>query len=227
MIFGTEMPELPYLIEKLLPQVLGILIIAAGFLVGFIIKTVVVLILNQGMFKGIVNHGIVQKIFIAIGLDKVSFANVIGEILRWWSISFSLFFAAKTAELPNMEDVIGPILDYIPHIILAIIILVVGIRISDIISNLIAGAMHFSKKRFLHMLAFFSKTSILIFTSLLALAELGVDKDLIIIIFIGFISMASLAGGLAFGLGGKTLAEELLREFMNYRHSKTEIKKEK
>ncbi|MDQ7022549.1 MAG: hypothetical protein Q9M97_03325 [Candidatus Gracilibacteria bacterium] len=40
-----------------------------------------------------------------------------------------------------------------------------------------------------------------------------IKDDLLTIIIIGFISMISLAGGLAFGLGGKDMAKNILEKF--------------
>ena len=53
------------------------------------------------------------------------------------------------------------------------------------------------------------------FTVLVVLNQLGVAQDLVRILFTGIVAMLSLAGGLAFGLGGKELAKELLDELKN------------
>ncbi len=42
--------------------------------------------------------------------------------------------------------------------------------------------------------------------------QLGVAQDLIRILFTGIVAMLALAGGLAFGLGGKEIAKEILEE---------------
>jgi len=47
------------------------------------------------------------------------------------------------------------------------------------------------------------------------LNQLGVAQDLIRILFTGIVVMLSLAGGLAFGLGGRELAKEILEELKN------------
>jgi hypothetical protein len=52
--------------------------------------------------------------------------------------------------------------------------------------------------------------AIIIFVGLVVLNQLGVATDLIRILFIGFVAMLALAGGLAFGLGGKDTAREVL-----------------
>jgi uncharacterized SAM-binding protein YcdF (DUF218 family) len=59
-------------------------------------------------------------------------------------------------------------------------------------------------------LAAFSKSTIIFFTVLIMMNQLGVAQDLIRIFFTGIVAMIAIAGGLAFGLGGKDAAKELL-----------------
>ena len=61
-------------------------------------------------------------------------------------------------------------------------------------------------------MAVFTKSVIVFFTILVVLNQLGVAQDIIRILFTGIIGMLALAGGLAFGLGGKDMARDLLSE---------------
>ena len=61
-------------------------------------------------------------------------------------------------------------------------------------------------------MAVFTKSVIVFFTILVVLNQLGVAQDIIRILFTGIIGMLALAGGLAFGLGGKDIARDLLSE---------------
>jgi len=55
-----------------------------------------------------------------------------------------------------------------------------------------------------------ARWSIVIFTIMAALIQLGVATELIQILFAGLIFMLALAGGIAFGLGGKDKAKEII-----------------
>jgi hypothetical protein len=48
---------------------------------------------------------------------------------------------------------------------------------------------------------------------LIVLNQLGIASDLIQILFTGIVAMVSLAGGLAFGLGGKDAAKDIIEKF--------------
>jgi len=50
------------------------------------------------------------------------------------------------------------------------------------------------------------------FAFIVALSQLGIAPQYMYTIFAGFVAMLALAGGLAFGLGGKEAAAEFIRD---------------
>jgi hypothetical protein len=62
------------------------------------------------------------------------------------------------------------------------------------------------------LLGTISKWAIVVFGFLAALIQLGVVSSLINTLFIGLVAMLALAGGLAFGLGGKDEAASILKK---------------
>jgi len=63
------------------------------------------------------------------------------------------------------------------------------------------------------ILAALTKWAILIFAILAALLQLGVVPTLIQTIFTGFVAALVISSGLAFGLGGKEFAADILNKF--------------
>ena len=58
-----------------------------------------------------------------------------------------------------------------------------------------------------------TKWSITVFGLLAALMQLGIAPSLIQTVVTGFVAMLAIAGGLAFGLGGKDMAMDILNKF--------------
>ena len=56
----------------------------------------------------------------------------------------------------------------------------------------------------------FARWSVIVFSIMAALTQLGIASDLIKILFTGFVGMLALAGGLAFGLGCQGAAGQWL-----------------
>ncbi|PIP17748.1 MAG: hypothetical protein COX43_02620, partial [Parcubacteria group bacterium CG23_combo_of_CG06-09_8_20_14_all_35_9] len=86
----------------------------------------------------------------------------------------------------------------------------VGILLADFISNLIKAGIKAAKFASAEVLATLAKWAILIFSLVIALVHLGVAKEIIHTLFGGLVAMLAIAGGLAFGLGGKDKAREIL-----------------
>jgi len=67
--------------------------------------------------------------------------------------------------------------------------------------------------KFQGFLSSLTKWAIYIFGILAALSQLKVAPYIINTLFTGIVAMLALAGGLAFGLGGKELAQDMLKKF--------------
>ena len=64
-------------------------------------------------------------------------------------------------------------------------------------------------------LAGVAKWSIIVFSLMAALVQLGIAQSLIQVLFTGFVAMLAIAGGLAFGLGGREHAARVLNKLEN------------
>ena len=100
------------------------------------------------------------------------------------------------------------------------------------VSTLIATSLRFAKSSTADALGLVAKYVILIFAALAALSQLQIAEILIQTLFIGFVAMLALAGGLAFGLGGKEVVKELLEaikkaEVKDLQHEVREMGKER
>jgi len=117
--------------------------------------------------------------------------------------------------LSEATTVLNQVLFYIPNVIIAIVIGFVGLITSNLVSNLVRRSIKSIGASSANTLAVVTKTIIVFFTTLVVLNQLGVAQDMIKILFTGIVGMLAIAGGLAFGLGGKDLAKQLLDELRN------------
>ncbi len=141
--------------------------------------------------------------------------EVLGEILRW---SVVVLFLIPTLEVWNLSRatvVINQFLFYLPNVIVAVIIGFVGLIASNLGNDLVKHSVKTIGSTSANTLAVFTKWLIIFFTVLVVLNQLGVAQDLVRILFTGIVVMIALAGGLAFGLGGKDIAREILEELKN------------
>ncbi len=195
---------LPNLVAAFLVLVIGWIV--AGFLKGFTIRLLTVVQLEP----------FAEKVGLADTLKRfgaqVTAPELIAEIVKWAVFLVFVNPAAQILGLDQLNLIINEILGYIPNVIVAALILMFGVIFSDLTSSFVRGTADAMGTRAAASLAVISKYSVIIFAFLAALSQLGIAQGLITTLFTGFVAMLALAGGLAFGLGGKDHAAELIGE---------------
>ncbi|MCH7541919.1 hypothetical protein IH981_04070 [Patescibacteria group bacterium] len=198
-----------------LPNLLAaIVIFVVGVIIATILRGVLIRVLDVVSFeKALSTTGIPQALKKAE--TSLTISGLLGELLRWFVILIFLIPTVDQLGLGAVNDVLASLLLYIPNVVVAVIIVAIGAifaKISrDFVTATISGVGAQSSK----IIGEVARWAIIVFALLAALNQLGVATDLIRIIFTGFVAMLALAGGLAFGLGGRETAEKVLKKFFD------------
>lgn len=188
----------------------GILILSVGIFLAEVLRKVLLSLLRFFKFESIVQRtGVTSRTEINIWKD------VIAELLRWTVIILFLLPTVEVWGLSRVSVVINQLIFYLPNVIVAVIIGFVGLIIANISSDVVRQSIKNLNAHMAVALAVSTKSIIIFFTILIVLNQLGVAQDLIRILFTGIVAMLALAGGLAFGLGGRDIANEILQEMRN------------
>ncbi|RJQ24681.1 hypothetical protein C4577_07185 [Candidatus Parcubacteria bacterium] len=197
---GSIVSFIPKLVSGLIVLLLGIII--ASFLKQVVIEIFKFLKIDQLLNK----YGVPQA------KDGVGWADIIGELIRWFVIILFLVPVAEVWGLGRFVEVLNGLLLYLPNVFVAVLLLLVGFVISRLVYNLILASIHGLSHDVAKTIATVGRWSVLIFVFLVVLNQLGIASDLIRILFAGFVAMVALAGGLAFGLGGRDAAKEIIEK---------------
>jgi small-conductance mechanosensitive channel len=185
----------------------GLIIILLGLTLAEVIKK---------FFIGLVRFLHLTKFLKNSRLTKENevdiWVEVIGELLKWVTVILFLMPAMEVWGLPQMVTIINNLLLYLPNVIVAVVFSLVGYVVANLSYNLVLQSIKTVQKTASVAIASLAKYTILVLTGLIVLNQLGVAQDLIRILFTGIVLMLSLAGGLAFGLGGKEAAKNFLDE---------------
>ena len=204
-LWGGVVVVVPKLIIALVVFIIGwIIAVALGKVVEQIIKALKVdmALKSLGMEDPVSRAG--------MKLDSGAF---IGGLVRWFFILGFVLAAFDVLGLSQVTEFLrSVVLAYIPQVIVAALILVAAALLADTVNNVVEGgarAAHLPSAGFLGGVA---KWSIWIFAILAALFQLGIAGPFVQTIFTAFVAMVALAGGLAFGLGGKEAAARYLEK---------------
>lgn len=127
----------------------------------------------------------------------VSIGGTLAWLLKWSVLALTLLIIADLLRWTQLTEFLSLVTHYLPTLLISLVILLVGL----------AGATFVQGIKGVGLVL---KWVILIFTLMAALIQLGIAESLINTLFIGIVAMLSLAGGLAFGLGGREHAKKAL-----------------
>jgi len=190
-------------------------------LIGALIVLIIGLIVAAGLGT------LVEKIFEAIRLDpfleklglkpyfdraglRLRGAYFLGRLVYWFIAIAFLLAAADTIGLYALSSFLGEVLNYLPNVLAAVLIMLAAVVLANFIRRIVMASVLSAKLHAAHFLGSLTWWAIVIFGFFAALAQLQVAVTIIQSLVTGFIAMLALAGGLAFGLGGKEYAAHLV-----------------
>lgn len=135
----------------------------------------------------------------------------LGGLVKWFLYIVVLLATANILGLGAVADFLNDVLRFLPNIIVAAIIFVVGIIFGNFVGRVTRASIEAAKLPHGSVTGAVAKWAVVIFATLAALFQLGIAGPLIQTLFTAFVAMLAIAGGLAFGLGGKDLATKILK----------------
>ncbi len=179
---------------------------AIAVAVGRLIEKLLVLVRINAAFESL--RGLKRAVEQA-GL-RLDIAHLVGEIFKWFLIIVSLLAATDILGLVQVSEFLTSVLYYIPNVVIAALILVISVVLANFVYRTVLAAVEAAGFTSGGAIAAISKWSILVFALFAALLQLQIASQLIQTILTAFFAMVAIAGGLAFGLGGKDLASKWL-----------------
>ena len=183
----------------------GIVILLIGVIIASIVKRIVV-----EVFNALKVESYLKRYGIPEARKEFSWTNILTEIVRWFVIVLFLVPTADVWGLPQITVILNTFLLYLPNVFVAAIIGLVGLVFARLAADVVLASTRGLSADASRATATATRVAITIFVLLAVLTQLGVAADLIRILFTGFVAMLALAGGIAFGLGGKDFAKSLL-----------------
>lgn len=143
---------------------------------------------------------------------KFNVPGLLGEIAKWFLLLVTLLATTDILGLREVSEFLNRVLLYIPNVVVAAVILVVSVLLANFVSRTVLASTEAAGFSSGGAIAAVSKWAIIIFAIFAALLQLNVATQLIQIFLYALFAMVALAGGLAFGLGGKDLATKWLKK---------------
>jgi hypothetical protein len=185
----------------------GLIVLLIGIIIASFLKQVVIELL-----KFLKVDVFLKKYGVPETKKGAGWSTLLGELLRWFVI---ILFLAPTADiwgLTKFADMLNGLLAYLPNVFVAALILLVGLAIASLMHDIVQTSIRGVSENTADTVATVTRWAITVFVILVVLNQLGIASDLIRILFTGIVAMVAIAGGLAFGFGGRDIAKDILED---------------
>lgn len=194
-----------------IPKILGFaVILIAGWFIASLIEKGLAGLLRRVRFNELAERsgfaGFVEKM--NVGTDA---AGMMGLIVKWFVRLIALVVAFDALGLPAVSNVLREFLMWMPNLVVALVVLVIGGLASRALSNLVRGAASEAGIANANMLSKIAAIAVWAFAIVIAVNQIGIASTLVNTLFMAFVGALALGAGLAFGLGGKDTAAQIVR----------------
>jgi hypothetical protein len=192
------------------PRIIGFaVVLIVGWIISSLLARGVEALLHAVRFNDLARKSGFADFVQKMGVRDDS-AGVIAGIVKWFVRLITLVVAFDTLGLPAVSNVLNQLLLWLPNLVVALVVLVIGGLAANALSQLVRGATAEAGFSNPNMLATVAKVAVWGFAIVVAVTQLGIATTLINTLLIGLIGSMALAFGLAFGLGGRDRVAQVL-----------------
>lgn len=191
-----------------LPQLIGaLLLLIVGYFVATLLKSVIRKALQRMRFDRALHTSPAGNV---ISRVVESPARFVGRLVFWLVFLGFISLAISALNLPALNNFIGAIYGYLPHIIAAVIIFLVASTVSGLAVAFVQRVM--GRTAFAKLISTVIPSLVMSIAVFMILNELMIAEEIVLITYMALIGAVSLGLALAFGLGGRDVAARLLEQ---------------
>ena len=185
----------------------GLIVLVIGLVIAAIVHRIIVAAFRTAQIEKYLDKYGITKVD---GRD-VEWSQILAELARWSIIIIFLIPTLEAWRLGAVNNILNRVILYIPNVIVAVILALVGLVFAKLAHKVAFSASRSLGKDLANTVALVAQWSLTVFVAFLVLHQLGVAQELLRILFGGLVAMVAIAGGIAFGLGGKETAQKILQ----------------
>jgi hypothetical protein len=193
-----------------LPKLIGFLII---LLVGYVIARVVRAIIARILDRLHVDRRLHESPagnYVERFSPGASPSRLVGAVAFWLIFIFALTAAIGALQIPAVTAFMNQVLAYLPNVIVAVLIFVIAAAVGGAVAGLAHRTMGDTPTGDLVKTA--APALVLSVAFFMILTQLNIAPEIVQILFTAIVGALALGLALAFGLGGRNVAERLLEE---------------
>ena len=206
-VFNSSLQSLWWSFVQFTPKLIVAIVL---FIVGWVLGSLV-----AKAFEHVIGALKVDKLLQSVGGDhflrsagmSLDSGYFIGQVVKWFIV---IVFLLPSLNLVGLDDIAiflrEDVLGCLPKVVVAALVLTIATIVADGLSRAVSASAKTMNLHSANLLGAIAKYSVWVFALIIALGQLGVADDYMLVLFDRIITMVALAAALAFGLGAKEQA---------------------
>ena len=196
-----------------IPRVFGFLVILViGWLIAGLLAAAVAALLRAVRFNDLAQRSGLAGFVHNMGV-RTDPAGVLADIVKWFVRLIVLVVAFDALGLPAVSSILQQFLLWIPNLVVAVVVLVIAGLAANALGDLIRGSAAQAGFDNPDLFATIARVAIWGFGIVIAVNQIGIAQTLVNTLFMGLVGALALAIGLAFGLGGRDTAGQIVQNW--------------
>lgn len=217
----TSLAAAMALLFSAIPKIIGfLLIVVVGWFVAALIERALAAGLRTIRFNDLSERAGLTDFIRRMGMDTDP-AGMVGLVVKWFVRLIALVVAFDALGLPAVSEVLRQLLLWLPNVVVALVVLVIGGLAARGLGNVVRGAASEADLSNANFLAKAASAVVWAFAVVVAVNQLGIATELVNTLFMAVVGALALALGLAFGLGGRETAAEIVRNWYSRAQEKS------
>lgn len=209
----TSMAAAMALFFSAVPKILGFaVILIVGWIIASLAEKAIAAVLRAIRFNELAQRSGFADFVKKMGSAADS-SGMIGAVVKWFVRLVALVVAFDALGLPAVSDVLRQLLLWLPNVVVALVVLVIAGLAANALSNIVRGAAAEGGLQNPNLLAKVASGLIWAFGIVVAVNQIGIATTLVNTLFMAVVGALALALGLAFGLGGRDTASQIVRNW--------------
>lgn len=195
------------------PRILAFLVILViGWAISALVAAAVAALLRAVNFNDLAQRSGFSGFLRQLGL-RTDAAGAIAKTVKWIGRLITLIVGFDALNLPMVSEVLQMVLLWLPNLAVALLILVFGGLAANGLARLVLASAAQAGLSRPDLLSRVVRVAVWAFVIVMAVNQLGIATSVVNILFLGVVIAMTLALGLAFGLGGRDAAAEIVRKW--------------
>jgi Conserved TM helix len=191
-----------------IPNLIGFLVILfVGYLIARVVKAIAVKVLEKlGLDRAL--HQSQAGQYIERASPGAHPSRLIGAVAFWFIFIYAIAAAVGALRIPALTNFMANVQNYLPNVIAAVLIFVAGAALAGAVGGFAHKLMGDTPTG--RVARAVGPSLILAIVVFMVLTQLRIAPTIVEATYIALIGMLALAGALAFGLGGRDVAADML-----------------